>query len=297
MSGTMSPSSGRPYGLVAVCRVWNVSRATLYRRRTPMAMKPALRRRGPTGPMPDAELVERIRAIIMASLFHGEGHRKVWARLRVAGIRTSRRRTLRLMRENDLLAPSRTGVPKGPRNHDGTIIPDAIDVMWGTDMTTTWTQEGQAAVFIAIDHHSGECTGIHAARRGTRFEALEPIRQGVRRCFGAFSEKRAAGLSLRHDHGSQYMSDVFQNEIRFLGIAISPAFVRAPEGNGCAERVIRTLKENLLWVRTFETVEELRQALLEFRDVYNETWLLERHGFMSPNAVRARALSKAPFAA
>ncbi len=67
------------------------------------------------------------------------------------------------------------------------------------------------------------------------------------------------------------MSDDFQNEIRFLGIESSPAFVRAPEGNGCAERFIRTLKENLLWVRTFDTVEELRQALLEFRDLYNET--------------------------
>ena len=297
MSATVSPSSGRPYGLAAVCRMWNISRATLYRHRTPASARPEPRRRGPTGPMPDAELVERIRATLSASPFHGEGHRKIWARLRVAGVHTSRRRTLRLMRENDLLAPSRTGAPKGPRNHDGTIIPDAIDVMWGTDMTTTWTQEGQSAVFIAIDHHSGECTGIHAARRGTRFEALEPIRQGVRRCFGVFAEKVATGLSLRHDHGSQYMSDDFQNEIRFLGIASSPAFVRAPEGNGCAERFIRKLKENLLWVQTFETVEDLRQALLEFRDLYNEIWLFERHGFMSPNAVRAKALANAAIAA
>ena len=43
-------------------------------------------------------------------------------------------------------------------------------------------------------------------------------------------------------------------------IESSPAFVRAPEGNGCAERFIRTLKESLLGVRTFGTVEELRQA-------------------------------------
>jgi len=297
MSAAVSPSSGRPYGLAAVCRVWNISRATLYRRRTPMEAKPAVRRRGPIGPMPDAELVERIRTIIAASPFHGEGHRKVWARLRITGVRTSRRRVLRLMRENALLAPSRTGAPKGPRNHDGTIIPEAVDIMWGTDMTSTWTQEGQAAVFIGIDHHSGECTGIHAARRGTRFEALEPIRQGVRRCFGAFAEKAATGLSLRHDHGSQYMSDDFQNEILFPGIESSPAFVRAPEGNGCAERFIRTLKENLLWVRPFETVEELPRALLEFRDLYNETWLLERHGFLSPNAARARTLAKAALAA
>ena len=48
----------------------------------------------------------------------------------------------------------------------------------------------------------------------------------------------------------------------------SPAFVRAPEGNGCAERFIRTLKENLLWVRDFNTVEELRLAVLAFRRCY-----------------------------
>jgi transposase InsO family protein len=43
------------------------------------------------------------------------------------------------------------------------------------------------------------------------------------------------------------------------------------EGNGCAERFIRTLKENLLWVRSFDTIEQLRQALLEFRNTYNTT--------------------------
>jgi hypothetical protein len=37
-----------------------------------------------------------------------------------------------------------------------------------------------------------------------------------------------------------------------------------PECNGCAERFIRTLKENLLWVRHFKTIEELRLALPEF---------------------------------
>mgnify|MGYP003366311865 FL=1 len=100
---------------------------------------------------------------------------------------------------------------------------------------------------------------------------MSPASRFSERCFGAFAEKGATGLSLCHDHGSQYMSDDFQNEIRFLGIESSPAFVHTPEGNGCAERFIRTLKENMLWVRTFDTVEELRQALLEFRDLYNET--------------------------
>jgi putative transposase len=247
--------------------------------------------------MPDAALLDAIRAVLAASPFHGEGHRKVWARLRHGGVRTSKRRVLRLMREHDLLAPSRVGSPRGPRNHDGTIIPDRVDAMWGTDLTTTWTGEGQAAVFVAVDHHSAECVGIHAARRATRFEALEPIRQGVRHSFGAFAKDVAHDLAVRHDHGSQYMSDAFQSELAFLGIASSPAFVRAPEGNGCAERFIRTLKENLLWVRTFDTVEELRQALLAFRDAYNATWLIERHGFRPPAAIRAEQLPPAALAA
>jgi putative transposase len=295
MSSTLSPTTGKPYGVARVCRIWRMGRASVYRHRHP---EPSLRQRpGPAGPMPDQALVEQIRAVLSASPFHGEGHRKIWARLRIAGIRTSLRRVLRLMRENGLLAPGRVGKPRGPRNHDGTIIPDAVDTMWGTDMTTTWTADGQVAVFVAVDHNNAECVGVHAARRGTRFEALEPMRQGVHRHFGGIGKKVAHGLAIRHDHGSQYMSDAFQTEMRFLGIESSPAFVRAPEGNGCAERFIRTLKENLLWIRTFDTVEELRLALLAFRVTYNATWLIQRLGYRTPEQARHDQLSAAALAA
>ncbi len=296
MRAATSPGSGRPYGLALVCRVWRVARATVYRRRAPAVPGPR-RRPGPVGPMPDVELLERIRGVLAASPFHGEGHRKVWARLRFAGLRTSRHRVLRLMREHALLAPTRTGSPRGPRNHDGTIIPDRVDAMWGTDMTTTWTREGQVAVFIAVDHYNAECVGVHAAHHGTRFEALEPLRQGVRQHFGGFDKGIASGLSVRHDHGSQYMSRTFQGEIAFLGAESSPAFVRAPEGNGCAERFIRTLKENLLWVQTFDTAEDLRRALLAFKNTYNTTWLIGRLGYRTPAAVRHDLLPPAALAA
>jgi putative transposase len=289
MSRLISPVTGKPYGLAAVCRVWQLARSGVYRHLSaspPMAVQ----RRGPLGSMSDEALTAAIRGVLAASPFHGEGHRKVWARLRHAGTRTSLRRVLRLMRQSNLLAPMRVGSPRGPRHHDGTIIPDTVNTMWGTDLTTTITGEGQAAVFVAVDHCSAECVGLHAHARATRFQALEPIRQGVRQHFGGFAKAIARGLAVRHDHGSQYMSDHFQKELTFLGIDSSPAFVRSPEGNGCAERFIRTLKENLLWVRTFETVEELRQALLDFRETYNTTWLIERHGFLSPAEYRRRQL-------
>ena len=128
-------------------------------------------------------------------------------------------------------------------------------------------------------------------------EALEPIRQGIRESFGAFAGGVAQGLKRRHDHGSRYLADAFQAEIAFLGIESSPAFVREPEGNGCAERFIRTLKENLLWVRRFTSIEELRQALREFRRCYNQPWIVERHGYRTPAQVRADQVGRLPTAA
>jgi putative transposase len=247
--------------------------------------------------MADEDLVREIRKLLTDSPFHGKGHRKLWARLRFAGIRTSRRRVLRLTRGHGLLAHQRTGHPHGPRAHDGTITTDRVDTMWGTDMTAVMTDEGQAAVFVAVDHCSAECLGIHASRSADRFEALEPVKQAVRRCHGGFAKGIATGLRLRHDHGSQYVSHDFQAEVRFLGLRSSPAFVREPEGNGCAERFIRTLKENLLWVQHFETVEELRLALQRFRETYNQTWIIERHGYKTPAQVRAAQLEQVPIAA
>ncbi len=148
MSRQVSPSTDQVYGLQRVTHLWGVSRATLYRHRHRSAE--AVRRRpGPQGAMADEGLVAAIRQLLEDSPFHGEGYRKLWARLRFAGIRTSRRRVLRLMRENRLLAHQRAGRPHGSRAHDGTIITEQVDVMWGTDLTSVMTGEGQAAVFIS----------------------------------------------------------------------------------------------------------------------------------------------------
>ena len=201
MSRRVSPSTDRAYGLQRVARVWGASRATIYRRRRRSDDTPR-RRPGPIGAMADEALVEAIRKLLTDSPSHGEGHRKLWARLRFAGIRTSRRRVLRLTREHGLLAHQRAGHPRGPKAHDGTITTERVDLMWGTDLTSVVTGEGQAVVFVAVDHCSAECVGIHASLAANRFEALEPVKQAVRERFGAFAKDVAAGLQLRHDHGS-----------------------------------------------------------------------------------------------
>jgi len=286
MSETVSSSANRAYGLARVCRVWQVARSTIYHQRSLPAERQA-RRPGPVGAATDTDLVAQIRAVIETAPFHGEGYRKVWARLRRRGVRTAARRVRRLMREHGLSAPNRP--PQRPANdHDGTITTDAVDTTWGTDMAQTILAGGpRVHVFAAVDHCNSECIGLHAAFGANRWEALEPVRQGVGRHFGPAGADVALGLKLRHDHGSNYMAEDFQREIAFLGIEASPSFVREPEGNGVAERFIRTLKEQLLWVRTFHTLEELQDALHAFRIWYNANWLIQRHRHRTPDQVRA----------
>src|SRR3954463_4804808 len=97
MSQTLSPSSARGYGLARVARVWKVSRASVYRSLKEPPPNTIARRPGPVGACSDAELADHIRQQIAASRLHGEGYRKLWARLRFAGVRASPRRVRRVM--------------------------------------------------------------------------------------------------------------------------------------------------------------------------------------------------------
>jgi len=273
--------SGTPRPLALVCRTIGLARSSAYAARRPLPLASA--KRGPRSATSDDELLARIREILDDATFSGEGHRKVWARLRRRhGIRVSRKRVLRLMRGAGLLAPARRRWTHTRGAHRGTIIPAAPNTLWGTDATTTQTtEEGWAWVFVAIDHRSLE-PWARVRKRGDRFAALEPVLEGVRSHFGGCALNIARGLALRHDHGPQYVSDHFQGELRWLGITDSPAFVREPEGNGMAEWFIKQLKEQILWCERFATVEEADRAVREFCRRFREEWIVERLGYRTP---------------
>ncbi|WP_426749787.1 hypothetical protein [Myxococcus sp. Y35] len=159
---------------------------------------------------PDEALLADIRAVLATAPFLDEGYREVWPRLRARGVRTSKARCLRLIHQAGVPAPGRAHRVLGPRHHDGTTITDAPDVVWDTDATRTRTaQEERATVFTAIEHATAERVDIDAALVGTRFEAREPTRQGVKARFGAYSQRLATGLTTRHDSGSKYISEAF----------------------------------------------------------------------------------------
>jgi transposase InsO family protein len=196
------------------------------------------------------------------------------------------------MRENQLLSPYRGRIGR-PLDHDGTIVTDAPNVMWGTDGTRILThQDGWVWVFTAIEHWNAECVGWHVIKLGSRYEALEPIAAGLTSLYGSLGPDVARGLSLRMDHGSQYTSDHFLKQIRYWGIDPSFAFVQEPQTNGVAERFNRTLKEQAIYGRVFLGIDDVRSAVADFVTRYNNHWRLEKLGYLSPVEARAARLEQ-----
>ena len=291
MAEATSPATGRRYGVARVCQVWEVARSTFYAARQ-AADRPGCTatpaRRGPKPAISDRDLLAAIRADLARSPWTGEGHRKVWARLRAMdGLRVSRKRVLRLMRQHALLSPHRAR-PRPETPHDRHIVTEVPNVMWATDATqVTTVQDGKVWLFGVAEHWNAELLGWHVAKHGTRFEAIQALGMAVRQQFGHLSAGAARGLALRHDHGSNFMSDVFQKQVKFWGLAPSYAFVAEPETNGVIERLFRTLKEQAIHGRIFQTIEDVRNAVRAFVTRYNAEWLVEKNGYRSPAQMRA----------
>jgi putative transposase len=291
MARATSPASGQRYGARHVRQVWGVPRSSFYAARRPkpdgaVARPPA--HRGPKPTASDEALLVAIKDDLARSPWTGEGHRKVWARLRVRdGIRVSRKRVLRLMREHALLSPHRARQQRETA-HDRHIITAAPNLMWAIDATRiTTVQDGKIWLFGAAEHRNAELLGWHVAKSGNRFEATQALDMAVRQQFGHLSAGAARGVALRHDHGSNFMADHFQKQVRFWGMSPSYAFVGEPETNGVIERLFRTLKEQVVHGRVFQTIDEVRDAVRAFVARYNAEWLIEKNGHRSPTDMRA----------
>ena len=288
MSAATSPGTGLAYGLRRVCAAWGMARSSFYAMTSGQhAEQPPAKRRGPKPAISDQALLVAIEADLEASPWEGEGYRKVWARLRVCrDIRVARKRVLRLMRENNLLSPHRCR-RRGGNPHDGEIITHAPNLMWGTDGVRVFTvDDGWGWIFTAVEHWNAECVGWHVCKRGDRFAALQPISMGLAGLYGSTEAGAARGLALRMDHGSQYLSDHFTNQIKFWGIQPSYAFVAEPQTNGVAERFNRTLKEQIIHGRIYRNIAELRDAVRDFVELYNAQWIVEKNGYLSPAQAR-----------
>ncbi len=244
-------------------------------------------KRGPKPRTSDDTVLMEIRRDLNESPFHGEGHRKVHARIRHRkGVIAGRERVRKLMGKNALLSPYR--VSQGsPKNHDGRIITDAPNDMWATDATKVDTvEDGMVWFFGIIEHWNAQCLGWRVSKKGDRFIALDALTMAIKSQFGSVERDCAKGLALRPDHGSQFQSKDYRNQMRYWGITPSFSYVREPETNGVVERFHRTFKEQIVHGRVYRNVKEFEAAAAEFIQIYNDKWILEKLNYMSPNEAR-----------
>lgn len=245
-------------------------------------------KRGPKVQLDDASLLKEIKLVIKHTPFVTEGVKKVYFRLRKKSIKADRGRINRLMRDNDLLSPQRYEGEKKDE-HNGTIIPDGINQMWGTDATMFGLLDGSLLwLFAVIDHFSDEILGWHIAKvgQGNSFAALEPIKQGLRKTRGATGKDVGKGIAIRHDWGPQYVATDFKDELKFFGLKNSPALIRQPQTNGVIERFFRTLKEECIWLEDFSDINQASEVIGDWMELYNTQWIIARNNYQTPREVR-----------
>lgn len=243
-------------------------------------------KRGPKTVISDEALKREIKQAMDAIPFHGTGYKKIHTRtnriLKGRGQSVGKNRVFRLMREENMLNRANGGTGSS-RLHDGKLVTDVPDVVWGTDGKKFFTQrDGWCWLFDVIDHFNSEIVGYNVVKYGDRFEATRAVQNAVKNRFGNLDKGSAQGLVVRSDRGSQYTSEYYARSMDHLGIEISHTWSRSPESNGIIERFHRTIEEQLFSLHDFETLEEAEKAIGEFVGRYNREWMLERLGYLSP---------------
>lgn len=276
------PVTGKKYPVRMILRVVEYSSAAYY---GSLARRQEMKR-GPKTNLNDADLLMEIRKTMDAIPFHGTGYKKIHARiareLGNKGIKIGKNRIFRIMKENNMLN-AKSGGTGSSRPHDGTLITNAPNKMWGTDGKKFFTrQDGWCWLFDVIDHFNSEIVGFNVVKIGDRFEASRAVQNAVIYRYGRLDEGICENLDVRSDRGSQYISKYYRQTASRLGIMLSYTWARSPESNGIAERFHRTIEEQLFKIRDFETIEEAEIAIREFIELYNREWMLERLDYLSP---------------
>lgn len=272
-----------------LCRRFGVSRQAYY-----AAKRPPVRRladvivlpRRPRYSSADAVLAA-IEAVLAGEDATAWGVRKVWARLRQQGMRVGRKRVYALMKANGLVLARDREPGETPRGHVAVPEPNR---RLATDLTTVWTRkDGTVALVPTIDCGCRSLLGMVVTKDQHGPAVLASVRQALVAAIGDPANV-PDGLELRTDHGPQYTGQDCRDLVAEWNLVHTFAPVGRPTGNAVAERVIRTLKEEVIWLRDWDSADEVRAAVEAWVVRYNEQRPHQALGYATPAEHRAKKL-------
>jgi len=278
---------GRRAPIRLVLRVAGLSSAAWYdtrpRKEVTKHLKP-----GPKTRFSDEQVLTAVKDFLKTPLFHSEGYKKLKVRLAQQGILIGKERLRRLLGANELLRWARPGNNGASRTHNGIIITQKPNKMYACDIKEWKCKDGKFYMFSVIDHFNDEIISNLNTLQATNVEATQVLRMALKKRFNTLEKGscKDIGLSYRTDNGSQFACKNFKQEAAFLGLNLSPAFVRSPQSNGIIERYHRTIKEQLYHKLKKASFQEACALIGQFVKDYNQHWLIHRLKLKSPIAYR-----------
>lgn len=228
----------------------------------------------------NSPIVELIRSLKIEHPFWG--YRRIWANLKyVYGLEINKKRVFRLMQKHDFLVKPDTRLKAARTPSKAKPKPHRPNQWWGIDMTKVMVQGfGWMYIVVVLDWYTKKIVGYYAGMECKSRHWLEALDMGLNRQFP--DGIREKGLHLMSDNGSQPTSMGFMKTCRELDIQQAFTSYNNPKGNADTERVFRTMKEELLWLKEWTSPFELSDALGKWINYYNEKYLHSALGYKSP---------------
>ena len=245
----------------------------------------------------DAQLVVEIRAALVRGR-GAYGSPRVHRELRARGIRVSKKRIERLMRENGIVArqkrrfvhttDSRHAHPIAPNLLDRDFEPKAANKAWAGDVTYIATGEGWLYLAVLLDLFSRRVVGWATSAVNDRELALKALRRALR------ARRPAPGLVHHTDRGSPYASDEYRQALVDRGISASMSRTGDCYDNAVAESFFATLKAEHVDYEDFATRAVGTASIGDYVESFYNTSRRHSHlGYVSPIEFELRSQTAA----
>jgi transposase InsO family protein len=228
----------------------------------------------------NSPVVERIKELKSEHPFWG--YRRIWAHLKyVDSLEVNKKRIFRLMQKHELLVKPNTCLKAVRTPVRSKPVPTRPREWWGIDMTKVMVNGfGWMYIAVVLDWYTKKIVGYYAGMQCRGKHWLEALEAAVNQQFP--DGVREHGLCLMSDNGSQPTSVGFMKACREMGIKQTFTSYNNPKGNADTERIFRTMKEELLWLREWHSPFELADALGKWVESYNHFYLHSALDYKSP---------------